>query len=421
MEGRGGGALKLFKNKEVQLSIALTAVLLIIFGAILMYIFGGFAKTLNTLQIKQNIAVIGAIAKQYPQLEPDIVKNYTSGFQENYEYGKRILEKYSYDKNQGVNKNSFIQKDVRQAYVNILILTVFFALILITFIIFNFYRVFNKIRKLSVNAEAVIEGQYRPIDGDNEEGDIGSLTYQFNTMTQRLSENVQVLNNEKLFLKKLITDISHQLKTPLASLIMFNEIMENDSNMSEQERKTFLMESKNQLDRIEWLIKNMMKMAKLEAGVVEFTKEEANIADTVHRSLVALKLIASEKNININISGDNSVKVKHDISWTTEAFSNIIKNCIEHSEKGSEIDITWEENSVFVQVVIKDIGTGIAKEELPKIFDRFYKGPNSCSPTNIGIGLYITKTIIEGQGGSIYVFSQEGQGTKFIVRLMRID
>lgn len=421
MEERGGGALKLFKNKEVQLSVAVIAVLLIVFGAVLMYIFGDFAKTLNTIQIKQNIAVIGTIAKKYPQLESDIVKNYTSGFQENYEYGKGILEKYSYAENLGVDKNSFIQKDVKQAYIKILIFTMLFALILITFIIFNFYIIFNKIRKLSTNAEAVIEGQYRPIDGDNEEGDIGSLTYQFNTMTQRLNENVQVLNNEKLFLKKLITDISHQLKTPLASLIMFNEIMENDSNMPEQDRKKFLFESKNQLDRIEWLIKNMMKMAKLEAGVVEFTKEEANIADTVHRSTVALKLIASEKNTTINISGDNSVKVKHDISWTTEAFSNIIKNCIEHSGKSSEIDITWEENSVFVQVIIKDNGIGIAKEELPKIFDRFYKGPNRGSPTNVGIGLYITKTIIEGQGGSIYAYSQEGQGTKFIVRLMKID
>jgi len=415
------GTLKLIKNREIPILIGIFVILLLLLGVAQMYIFGNFAKALNTIQIKQNIAVIGTIAKKYPQLEKDIVQNYTREFQENYEYGKTTLKKYSYDESMSVDKNSFIQKDVRKAYIRIQIVITMFALIMITFLALSFYRIFEKIRRLSVSAEAVIEGQYRPIDGSQEEGDIGFLTYQFNTMTERLGENVQALNNEKLFLKKLITDISHQLKTPLASLIMFNDIMENDKNMSYQERNTFILESKNQLDRMEWLIKNMLKMAKLEAGVVEFEKKEALVADTIQNSILALKLIASEKKIVISLSGDNSVKVKHDISWTTEAFSNIIKNCVEHSEKDSEINVSWEENSVFVQVVIKDNGAGIPKEELPKIFDRFYKGPNSCSPTNIGIGLFITKTIIEGQGGSIYAFSQGGQGTKFIVRLMKLD
>jgi len=395
-------------------------ILLLTLGVVLTYIFSDFTKTLNEIQIRQNVAMIGTIAKKYPQLETDIVKNYTSGFQGNYEYGKSILEKYSYDESLSVDKNSFIQKDVKHTYIEIQIVIILFAVIIITVFLVIFYRIFKRIRKLSVSAETVIEGQYKPIDGDRQEGDIGFLTYQFNTMTERLGENVQNSNNEKLFLKKLITDISHQLKTPLASLIMFNDIMENDDSMSEQERNTFILESKNQLNRMEWLIKNMLKMAKLEAGVVEFEKIDTFVADTIQRSVNALKLIASEKDININILGDNSVQVKHDISWTTEAFSNIIKNCIEHSKKGSEINVAWEQNSVFVQIVISDNGAGIPKEELPKIFDRFYKGPNSASPTNIGIGLYITKTIIEGQGGSVYVFSQGGQGTKFIVRLMKI-
>jgi len=420
VEGRGGITLKLFKNKEVRLSIGISVVLLLTFGAVLMYIFSDFAKTLNAIQIKQNIAVIGTVAKKYPELETDIVKNYTGEFQKDYEYGKNILKKYSYDESLSVDKNSFIQKDVRQAYIRIQIIIALFTLILITFLLLSFYRIFSRIRRISVSAEAVIEGKYESIDGDNEEGDIGFLTYQFNTMTERLGENVQTLSQEKLFLKKLITDISHQLKTPLASLVMFNDIMENDNTISGKDRSTFLIESKNQLDRMEWLIKNMLKMAKLEAAVVDFDKKEACVAHTLQRSMLGLKLIAAQKNINMKVSGDISISVKHDISWTTEAFSNIIKNCIEHSEPGSEINISWEENSVFVQVIIQDNGAGIPKEELPKIFDRFYKGPNSCTPTNIGIGLYITKTIIEGQGGSVYAFSQIGQGTKFIVRLMKI-
>ncbi len=412
--------MKLLKNREVQLSIGVMLVLLIMLGAVIIGLFSKFANDLNTIQLKQNIAVIGTVAKQYPQMESEIIKNYTKGFEDNYQYGKSILEKYSYNESLIIDKNSFIQKDVRRMYIKIYIVIALFALLLITFLTLSYNKLFKKIRRLSVNAETIIEGQYNPVHGEMKEGDLGYLTYQLNIMSERLSENVQALKNDKLFLKKIITDISHQLKTPLASLIMFNDILENDETMSEQEQRKFLAESRNQLDRMEWLIKNMMKMAKLEAGIVDFDKKEAFINETIQKSITALKLIASEKDININVSGDTSVKVMHDINWTTEALSNIIKNSIEHSENSSEINIYWEDNSVFVQIVISDNGTGISKEELPKIFDRFYKGSNSYSPTNIGIGLYITKTIIEGQGGSIYAHSIDGQGAKFTIRLMKI-
>ena len=412
--------MKLLKNREVQIAFGIMLFLMLLFGTMVIYVFSDFANTINTVQLRQNIAVVGTVAKQYPQIEEEIVSNYTKGFQGNYEYGKKILEKYSYNENLSIDKNSSLQKVYKNAYKKIYILVAFFVMFFLAFLLISYSKIFNKIRKLSVNAEAVIEGKYIIADGDIEEGDIGHLTYQLNTMSERLSETVQDLRNEKLFLKKLITDISHQLKTPLASLIMFNDILENDKTLPDYEQKRFLAESKNQLDRMEWLIKNMMKMAKLEAGVVDFDKKETLISETIQRSLAGLKLIATEKNININVSGSNKVTVMHDINWTTEAFSNIIKNSIEHCVNSSEINICWEENNVFVQIVLSDNGPGILKEELPKIFDRFYKGSNSSNPTNIGIGLYITKTIIEGQGGSIYAYSQEGQGVKFIVRLMKL-
>lgn len=412
--------MKLFRNKEVQILIGVTLVLLIVFGAILISLIQNFANSLYSIQLKQNIATIGSVIKQYPQMESDIVRNYTKDFQGNYEYGKSILEKYSYKENLSIDKSKSIQEEVRPVYIKIYTTIILFALIFIVFLVLSYNKLFKRIRQLSVNAESIIEGNYNPVIGDMEEGDIGNLTYQLNVMSERLSENLQALKNDKLFLKKIITDISHQLKTPLASLIMFNDIMQNDKTMSEQDRCKFLAESKNQLDRMEWLIKNMMKLAKLEAGIVEFDKKKALINETVEKSIAALEIAASEKNISINVSGDSKVNVMHDINWTTEALSNIIKNSIEHSENSSEINVSWEENSVYVEITIADNGNGISKEELPKIFDRFYKGSNSSSPTNIGIGLYISKTIIEGQGGSIYVYSKEGEGTKFIIRLMKI-
>lgn len=412
--------MSILKNKEVKMALGILAVLLVVFGAVVMYSFQSYTRTLNRAQLKQNIAVIGAAVKQYPDAEAEIVKIYTRGFQGNYGYGKSLLEKYNYNENQSIEKNSIAARELWLTNVRFQFLIFAFAMVLAVFFIFSLNRIYSRIRKVSRGAEAVVEGNYEPMDGDREEGDLGCLIYQFNSMTGRLHENVQALKNEKLFLKRIITDISHQLKTPLASLIMFNDILKNEATISEQERITFISESKNQLDRMEWLIKNMLKMAKLEAGVVDFHKVVAPIAHTINKSLAGLSLMAEEKQIRIQLTGCESILINHDISWTSEALSNIVKNCIEHSKAGNRINISWEENNVFVQIEISDNGPGISKEELPRIFDRFYKGPNSCNPTNIGIGLYITKTIIEGQAGSVYASSQPGEGTRFVVRLMKV-
>ncbi len=412
--------MSILKNNEVKMSLGILTVLLMAFSAVFIFMLQSYTGNINQELIKQNIAVIGAVVKTYPEAETEIVKNFTGNYAGDYKLGRSIMKKYSYDENLNVEKNGFVFKELRNTKIKFYALVFGLAAVLISLYLMSFNRIYSGIRKISQGAEAVIEGNFRPIPGDTQEGDMGFLVSQFNTMTERLSENVEALKEEKFFLKRLITDISHQLKTPLASLIMFNDILKTDSTISELERKTFVNESKNQLDRMEWLIKNMLKMAKLEAGVVEFNQEPLPIINTIKTSINGLSFIAEEKNILIDTRGDENVIVKHDRRWTAEAFSNIIKNCIEHSRPGGLIQIRWEENSVFVQVEIKDNGVGIPKEELPKIFDRFYKGPDSSNPTNIGIGLYITKTVIEGQGGSIYAYSEPSMGTRFIIRLIKI-
>lgn len=412
--------MSILKNKEVKMSLGILIVLLIVFSAVFIFMLQRYTNNINKELIKQNIAVIGAVVKAYPEAETEIVRNFTGNYTGDYEYGKSIMKKYNYDEKLNVEKNNFVFRELWNTKIRFQALVLGLAAVLISFFLLSFNRIYSGIRKISQGAEAVIEGNFRPIPGNTEEGDMGFLISQFNTMTERLSDNVQALKEEKLFLKRLITDISHQLKTPLASLIMFNDILKTDATISEPERINFVNESKNQLDRMEWLIKNMLKMAKLEAGVVEFNKEPVPIIDTLKTSINGLKFIAEERNIVLAIDGDENIVVKHDRRWTAEALSNIIKNCIEHSKPGGKIEIRWEENSVFVQIEIKDSGAGIPKEELPKIFDRFHKGPDSSNPTNVGIGLYITKTVIEGQGGSIYAFSEPSKGTRFVIKLMKI-
>lgn len=411
--------MQLFRNREVKLMALVFITLFVLFAASFMYIANMWINTANAVNIKQNIGAVGTLVKEYPELEDKIVKSFTIDYKENYEYGSKALKKYSYNESLPVYKNAAFLETYRDIYRLTIGTIIVFGIIFFVFLLVTYNRIFKKLRVYSNNAEMIVEGSYTPDLTDREEGDFGLLRHQFNLMAERLKDNMEALREEKLFLKKLITDISHQLKTPLASLVMFNDIMLRDPDMPAEERRKFLQESKNQMDRIEWLFKNLLKMAKLEGRIVDFKKEAAPIYDTILRSMQPLELMAFVKNINISLHGDKDILVKHDVNWSTEAFSNIIKNCIEHSKEGGQINISWEDSSIFTQVAIEDNGLGIKREELPKIFDRFYKGPNSNNPTNIGIGLYIAKTIIEGQNGSVYAFSNEGKGTRFVITFMK--
>ncbi|MCC5427797.1 sensor histidine kinase, partial [Clostridium botulinum] len=216
----------------------------------------------------------------------------------------------------------------------------------------------------------------------------------------------------------IISDISHQLKTPLSSLIMFNELMK-DENMPIEDRKNFLKLSDEQLRRMEWLIINLLKIGRLEAGVVEFRRENNPLYVTVNKALAGLSEKAKEKSQQVIVDIDEDVYFKHDMDWTAEAISNIIKNSIEHTDNYGQIKINCEETPISLTISIKDNGEGIPEKLQNKIFERFYKGENSVNPSSIGIGLSLTKSIIESQNGSIIVESEEGKGTEFIITFLK--
>ncbi|MBL4936522.1 HAMP domain-containing histidine kinase [Clostridium sp. YIM B02515] len=407
--------MMIFRNKEVKIITSTFIILFTIFVLCFMYMINNSISSINTIVIKQNIGAVGVIVKNHPELEEEIVKNYTADFKNNYEYGKEILNKYSYKEDLSTYKNLVFEKEYKKLYTISLAALAVFGLVFFTFIIMFLRNIFRKVRSFAESTDRIMEGSFNCELSDKEEGDFGLLSHQYNAMSERLKENMEQLKEDKLFLKRIITDISHQLKTPLASLTMYNDIMIRDVEMPFEEKYKFLQEGKNQLDRIDWLIKNLLKMAKLEGKIIEFNKEEKPIYDTIRKSIEPLELSASEKNILIKLSGDKDIRIKHDVNWTREAFSNIAKNCIEHSKLDGIVNISWESNNIFSQIVIEDNGLGISRKELPKIFERFYKGPNSSSPTNVGIGLYIAKAVVEGQEGSIYASSEEGRGTKFTI------
>lgn len=411
---------KLFKNEEVKRITYIFTILHIIILLFAYVLLNASINNLNSEYIMNNKVLASRLLAQSPGAEAEIMKAFTKDISiDEVKNSESILNDYGYNDKLEYYKNPVIYKFSNSITIKALIFITAIGLLFYFIVIKELSRVFIKIKELSNAAEALVEGDFSRVLPDDKEGDFYILGYQFNIMARRFKESLNRLETEKLHLKTSISDISHQMKTPMSALIMFNEIMESDEEMDAEERKNFLRRSTEQLYRMEWLIKNLLKLARLESGVVEFKRENSPLDDTIEKAIAPLELQAKEKYQQIIIKGHEKIMFKHDTDWTAEALINIIKNAIEHTKTGGEIEIKTEETPLSVQIYIKDNGEGISKEELPRIFKRFYKGDSSTNPTSIGIGLALSKLIIEAQGGSITVTSEAGKGTEFNITFLK--
>ena len=233
-----------------------------------------------------------------------------------------------------------------------------------------------------------------------------------------LKEEAEESMDAKKTLKVAIEDISHQLKTPLTSMsIMLDNIIENP-DMDNETRNLFIHEINRQIKWINWLILSLLKLAKLDSNTIEFEKNNINVQNLVNNVIKNLEIPIDIKEQKIIITGDKNTSFVGDYNWENEAITNVLKNCIEHTDKNKNIYIKFEENNFYTKIEIIDEGNGIDKEDLKHIFKRFYKGKNS-SESSIGIGLALAKTIIEKDNGQIVCTSEVNKGTKFEIRYMK--
>ncbi|NMA95640.1 MAG: HAMP domain-containing histidine kinase, partial [Clostridiales bacterium] len=265
----------------------------------------------------------------------------------------------------------------------------------------------------------VVQDDFSHILPEDDDGDFAILSHNFNQMANRIKLSLKALQDDKLFLKDTISDISHQLKTPLSSLMVFNELMLKDEDMDPASKTTFLERSNSQLERMEWLIVNLLKMARLESGSIDFKDDYIPLIHPINIALDTLSSKVSDKKIDIDVMGDlKNTFIYGDSDWLGEAFINIIKNSIEHTPSNGKIYICLSHTPIFSQVEIKDTGEGISEEDLPHIFKRFYRSSSSVKVESVGIGLSLSKIIIEGHDGNIWVKSEKGAGTKFIITFL---
>ena len=244
---------------------------------------------------------------------------------------------------------------------------------------------------------------------DNTEGELSILKNNLYKVITLLQSQNEYLKNDKLYLADSIADISHQLKTPLTSMMVMCELLENEENPDK--RREFVTVINNQLSKMKWLITNILKISKLDADATEFKRDEVSISKVLDDSLKPFALTAELKNIIIE-NKSNDFVFNGDENWTAEAVSNIVKNCLEHTNDGGKITIASESTNLYNKLTISDNGCGIAEEDLPHIFERFYHGKNS-SKDSVGIGLALAKTIFEKENASVTVESEQGKGSAF--------
>ncbi len=277
------------------------------------------------------------------------------------------------------------------------------------------WRRYEELRKVNAYLMEVLSGNYDMRLAENEEGELSLLKNNLYKVTVLLkSQNEQHLADKKA-LAEALADISHQLKTPLTSLIMMMDLLRGEENP--QKRKEFLEISGHQLQKMQWLILNLLKLSKLDAGTVEL-KEEPVSMDVVLKESRKPFLVSMElKGIELISVGEDFV-FTGDRNWSVEAVSNIIKNCVEHMKAGDTLTFEKKSTTLYNELLISDTGCGILPEDLPHIFERFYHGKNA-SADSVGIGLALAKAILEKERADIEVKSREGAGTCFSLKFYK--
>lgn len=396
------------ENKTIKKYI-LSLIILLIFNVSLIFILNRYEYKMYTKNYNDKInSIISNIKNKYPNIEEsDIIEIIN-----NEEDSEDILSKYGID---SITKNDKVNNKLR--IISLIIIITFDSLIILIFYLYDK----NKSKKIKEITKMISKINNRQFDIDINDFNEGELSILKNEISKTTTMLRQVADNsvkDKLNLKDSLGDISHQLKTPLTSItIMIDNILDNP-DMNEKTRKKFLINIKREILNINFLVMSLLKLSKFDANVVKFNKESVYLKDIIIESIKNVSMIKELKNITIKVSGDDNIKLLCDFKWQVESITNILKNSIEHTSEYGTVEVNYSENKLYTRILIKDNGKGIDNDDLPHIFDRFYKGKNG-SDDSFGIGLSLSKTIIEKEGGSITVKSTPNIGTIFTIKYLK--
>ena len=397
-------------KKSIIISLVITIIFSIFMAIINIYEYKEYTKNFN-----KNIAsIIDVIQSKYPEISTDEIIGILNSekIPQN-----NSLKKYGIDleKNTVILENNKINNKFIKIEI-ILLITTSISL-LIVFILYE-RKQDKEIDKITKYLEAINDKNYTLKIDENSEEELSILKNELYKVTVMLRENASNTLKDKINLKRALEDISHQLKTPLTSILIILDNLIDNPEMDYQTRVEFLHDLKRETTRIQSLIQSILKLSKFDSNTIQFIKQDIYLKQIVDEAIKNTGSLADLKNIKINVEGNKKIKLNCDLLWQIEAITNILKNCIEHSKENTPIDIKYNNNSVYSYITITDYGEGISKEDLPHIFERFYRGKNS-SNESIGIGLSLSKTIIESNNGIVSVESNSDK-TTFIIKYFKI-
>lgn len=277
-------------------------------------------------------------------------------------------------------------------------------------------RRYMVIEKLSASIDRILHGQTHALISESAEGELSILHCEIQKMLCRLQEAAEALQADKVHLTDAIADISHQLRTPLTSLNLTVSMLSTEK-LSDDKRLLLTHDLRKALRRIDWLIEALLKLSRLDAGTVVFQEEKVCVAKLIEKTVEPMTVAMELKDISLNCHAAEEAYTG-DMAWSAEALSNIIKNCVEHTDVGGDIEILSSETPLYTEILIRDTGKGFDASDLPHLFERFYKG-KGASDESIGIGLALARTIIARQNGTIQASNRREGGAQFTIRFYK--
>lgn len=419
-----------YKNKQAVKSLLLTGVVLVVGVVVYMSWIGWYTNKYKNMENTYIRCIIENVISQYPDFDMEeiaIILNKSYG---ELESSTTSEEFYNILRKNGITDNTFYIKDMSDIRnVNIIVSTLIIGVMSVLFIIcFYIYlrRRKNAIVQLQDYMDKISRGNYELEINDNSEDELSSLKNSLYKIMVYMKEQADSARIKKVMLAQSVSDISHQLKTPLTSTQILLDNLNDNPDMEYATRKKFIYEALNQVNGMSWMIVSMLKLSRIDAGVVEFNNENISINKIIEEAVGNLEVIAEIKNVNIEKNIDNrnedelnksDIYIKGDYNWNREALQNIIKNAIEHSRHKGTVKINITDNDVYTAVYITNRGDKLSDQRQKQIFERYYSEAK-YEDNSMGIGLPLAKAVIEKQGGYISVESDDEE-TVFIVKYIK--
>lgn len=401
---------KIELKKTIIVSIVIMCAFLLVFSIIAYKEYKTYTQNFND----RIGTIFTEIVKKYPEVDKtDLIEILNQDKDRDYE----LFREYGIDLE---NDSAILVND--KVFSKFIILNggvLLFAMLIITFVFIRYdLRKDKKLKEITKYIEEINKRNYKLDIEDNTEDELSILKNELYKTTVMLKEVAENSKKDKTDLKESLSDISHQLKTPLTSIIIMLDNIIDDKEMKEEVRNEFIKDIKREIINIKFLVETILKLSKIDSNSVKFIKKEVIIQEIITEAIKNVAMISELANVQIEVKGNSQDKIVCDEKWQIEAITNILKNCIEHSNENGKIVIKYEQNSMYSEIEIKDSGAGISKKDLPHIFERFYKGENSSSDS-VGIGLALSKSIINSNNGYITVDSEVGKGSTFVIKYLK--